>query len=159
MIAEKKTAIKKIAKKAAPKPKAEKAVKKPVSKYIFAIGRRKTANARVKLYAAGKGEYTVNGKPFTQYFPTFQLQQTATAPLALQGLAKQVNLAVVVSGGGVVAQAQAVSLAIARAMVALDPNHKLVLKKQDLLTRDARKKERKKPGLKRARRAPQWQKR
>lgn len=141
---------------AAPKP----AAKKPaVSRYIFAIGRRKTANARVKLFSDGNGEFTVNGKPFAVYFPTFQLRQAATAPLDLQGMAKSVNLTVAVSGGGIVTQSKAMSLAIARAMVILDPNHKLVLKKQDLLTRDARKKERKKPGLKRARRAPQWQKR
>lgn len=157
MTAEKKTTTKKPAVK---KPRAPKAEKKPaVGKYIFAIGRRKTANARVKLFSDGAGEFTVNGKPFAVYFPTFQLRQAATAPLELQGITKSVNFSVAVSGGGITAQSKAVSLALARAMVMLDPNHKLVLKKQDLLTRDARKKERKKPGLKRARRAPQWQKR
>lgn len=163
MTPDKKTAIKKTTAKK-PRAKAEKAEKpghkKPaVGKYIFAIGRRKTASARVKLYAAGIGEFTVNGKAFTRYFPTFQLQRTALAPLDLQGLNKSVNLTIAVSGGGVNAQAGAVSLAVARALVTLDPAHKLVLKKQDLLTRDSREKERKKPGLKRARRAPQWQKR
>lgn len=128
-------------------------------KYFFAVGRRKTAHARVKLYPAGSGEFTVNERPFEAYFPTFSLQKNALDPLTSLGLEKKYKAAITTSGGGVAAQAKAVSLALARALLLIDPNQRLVLKKAGFLSRDARKKERKKPGLKRARRAPQWQKR
>lgn len=128
-------------------------------KYFFAIGRRKTANARVKLFAEGKGEITVNERTFESYFPTFGLQKMAQDPLTVLGLEKKMNAIVTTSGGGVGAQAKATSLGIARALILIDPAYRTVLKKDGFLKRDDRKKERKKPGLKRARRRPQWQKR
>ncbi|OGE84282.1 MAG: 30S ribosomal protein S9 [Candidatus Doudnabacteria bacterium RIFCSPHIGHO2_01_FULL_49_9] len=128
-------------------------------RYHFAVGRRKTATASVKLFVDGAGEITVNERPFQQYFPTLSLQKMALDPLVALGLEKKVKVLVNTSGGGVSGQAKAMSLGIARAMLLVEPNHRLVLKKAGFLSRDARKKERKKPGLKRARRAPQWQKR
>lgn len=142
--------------KKAPAPK--KAVQHK-EKYFFAVGRRKTAHARVKLFASGKGEITVNTRPFESYFPTFSLQKTVMDPLAALGLEKKVNAVISTAGGGVNGQADAASLGLARALLLVDPNYRLVLKKGGFLSRDARKKERKKPGLKRARRRPQWQKR
>lgn len=138
-----------------------KQVKKPEkkAKYIFAVGRRKTAVARVKLFPEETGVLTINQRPFEQYFPTLQLQKDAVKALDAAGFLKSVNVEASASGGGVAAQADAVRLGIARALVKMDPAIKTVLKKQGLMTRDPRKKERKKPGLKRARRAPQWQKR
>ncbi len=151
-------------KKTAKKPVSKIPVKKPVktaakAPYFFAIGRRKTAEAKIKLWAAGSGEFTVNDREFGSYFPTLQLQKSASDPLTLTGLWKKVKVQAQTHGGGLNAQSQALGLGLSRALLKLDPNLRLVLKKSGLLTRDARKKERKKPGLKRARRAPQWQKR
>lgn len=115
--------------------------------------------AKVKLYTEGSGAFSVNGRNLDKYFPGVYLQKAATDPLALTGLLKKVDVEAKAQGGGILAQAQAVSLGAARALVKFNSEFKLVLKKQGLLTRDAREKERKKPGLKRARRAPQWQKR
>ncbi len=154
--------VKKIVKKTvAVKQKVHDTSKKPASKtpYVFAIGRRKSALAKVKLQLEGKGEITVNNRTFIDYFPTLSLQKIVIEPLELLGLIKQYDIVVATSGGGVNAQANAICLAISRALVINDPEVKTVLKKQGLMTRDSRKKERKKPGLKRARRAPQWQKR
>src|SRR3989338_1405012 len=128
-------------------------------KYFFAVGRRKTAQARVKLFAEGKGEITVNQRTFESYFPTFGLQKMAQDPLTVLGLEKKMNAIVTTAGGGGGAQAKATSLGIARALILIDPTYRTVLKKDGFLKRDDRKKERKKPGLKRARRRPQWQKR
>lgn len=147
-VSRKKAVVKKTVK-AAPKP----------AEYFFAVGRRKTAQAKIKLTGGGSGAFTVNQKDAITYFPTVQLQKYVMRPLELTGLLKKVDVAVLVRGGGIPAQAQAVGLGISRALLLLDPNQRLVLKKEGLLRRDARKKERKKPGLKRARRAPQWQKR
>lgn len=136
--------------------------KKPVQhkeKYFFAVGRRKTAHARVKLFSDGKGEFTINERTFESYFPTFTLQKIVLDPLVSLGLEKKVNAIITTAGGGVSGQAVAASLGIARALLLVDPNNRTVLKKGGFLSRDARKKERKKPGLKRARRRPQWQKR
>ena len=139
--------------------KKEKAPKVVHSKYVFAVGRRKTAISKVKLTPEGTGEFKVNDKAMDKYFPTFVLQQIMTKPLTLLGLEKKVNVVVAAIGGGISAQAQATSLGISRALIKSNPDFRTVLKKEGLLSRDARKKERKKPGLKRARRAPQWQKR
>ena len=133
--------------------------KAAISKYHFAIGRRKTAQAKIKLFPDGKGEIKINNRDLIEYFPTAALQRFILEPLSILGLEKQFKVIVDARGGGVVAQAKAAGLGIARALLKLEPAHRAVLKKQGLLTRDARKKERKKPGLKRARRAPQWQKR
>ncbi len=135
---------------------------KPVihkQRYVSSIGRRKTSQAKIKLWAEGTGEFTVNQRTLEHYFPTLQLQKFATEPLSVMGLLKKVNVVVITRGGGVNSQSQAVGLGIARALLGLDPNMRATMRKSGFLTRDARKKERKKPGLKRARRAPQWQKR
>lgn len=168
MATEKKTPKKRTIKRT--EKQAEKGVeKKPVhvvhhpaahaSKYHFAVGRRKTAIVSVKLYTEGTGEIKINQRELTHYFPTLKLQNAVIEPLDTVGLLKKVNVVANAQGGGISGQADAMGLAIARALLLVDPAMKTVLKKHDLLTRDARKKERKKPGLKRARRAPQWQKR
>ncbi len=142
------------------KPTAKKVeTKKKAPPYFFAIGRRKTALAKIKLELEGKGEFVVNQRELVNYFPTLALQKTVTDPLNSAGLLKKVKVIAKVAGGGISGQASAVALGLARALVRADAAFKPVLKKQGMLTRDARKKERKKPGLKRARRAPQWQKR
>ena len=151
---EKKKPIKKIA---APKKSKEKAPSP--KKYIFAIGRRKTATSRVKMTEGGEGKLVVNGRAFIHYFPTEFLQKIVFGPLTALGMEKTIDADIRVSGGGTRSQALATALGLARALVARNADSKTVLKKHGLLTRDARKKERKKPGLKRARRAPQWQKR
>ncbi|TSA46228.1 30S ribosomal protein S9 [bacterium] len=139
------------------KPAAAKAV--PAARYLFAIGRRKTALAKIKLTPDGKGEMTVNARPWQHYFPTLSMQKAVMQPFVALGLEKKFDAVVSCSGGGVAAQAEAVRLALSRALLKVNPDSRTVLKKQGFLRRDPRQKERKKPGLKRARRAPQWQKR
>ena len=134
-------------------------VKKTEARYHFAIGRRKTAQAKVRLFVDGKGDISVNNRKFEDYFPTSFLQRAVLDPLTVLGLEKKINIVAMTNGGGVSAQAKAIGLGIARALLKVEPLHRAVLKKQGVLTRDARKKERKKPGLKRARRAPQFSKR
>ncbi len=123
-----------------------------------AVGRRKSASARVKI-DKGAGKITVNGKNFTEYFPGFELQETVLAPLKALAKLKDYDISAKVVGGGLKGQAQAVQLGIARSLVVWNEDFKKTLKTIGLLTRDARVKERKKPGLKKARRAPQWSKR
>ncbi|MEK7254816.1 MAG: 30S ribosomal protein S9 [Bacteroidota bacterium] len=127
-------------------------------KAIFTVGRRKSAIARLKL-TPGKGEMTVNKIDLKVYFPTIELQAAALAPLNVTNQLNGVGFMVKVTGGGKSGQAGSVRHALARALVELDPAFKPTIKKLGFLTRDARVKERKKPGLKGARRAPQWQKR
>ena len=122
------------------------------------LGRRKTAIAQALLSDDTK-EKTVNGKDVAEYFPTVAMQQIAQEPLKATSQDEAVGFKVKVSGGGKQSQAGAVRLAIARALVSADEGFRKQLKDADLLTRDARSKERKKPGLKRARRAPQFSKR
>lgn len=128
-------------------------------KYFYGRGGRKTATSRVRLFLKGKGEITVNGLKFAEYFPTLDMQNTVLQPLVLTGHDKNTNLDIKVAGGGKIAQSAAVRHGIARALVALNSELRPALKAEGLLTRDPRVKERKKPGLKRARRAPQWAKR
>ncbi len=128
------------------------------SKYVEGIGRRKRAVARVRL-VPGAGVILVNDRPWEQYFPAVALQTPVRAPLLATGNDKTFDVSVHVRGGGVHAQAGAVRLGIARALVTIDPALRAALRSAGHLTRDPREKERKKPGLKRARRAPQWQKR
>jgi len=127
-------------------------------KYVFATGRRKTAIANVRLFS-GKGEVLVNKKPFETYFFAQINRDAATKPLQLTGLANDFYFVASVNGGGILAQAQAVQHGIAQALGSLGDDIRKVLKKNGMLTRDDRKKERKKPGLKGARRSPQWAKR
>jgi small subunit ribosomal protein S9 len=126
--------------------------------YVEAIGRRKEATARVRIYA-GTGEIVVNNKPANEYFGRALDQMILRQPLMLTGTEATVNISVKVNGGGEGGQASAVRLGIARALTEQDANLRPPLKAAGFLTRDARAKERKKPGLKRARKAPQYTKR
>lgn len=128
--------------------------------YYEAVGRRKNASARVRLYPASETpEIVVNGKPMTEYFPRMMDQLHLLAPLRVTETEDQFNISVLVKGGGIAGQAGAVRLGIARALIEADEQLRAPLKKGGFLTRDARAKERKKPGLKRARKAPQYTKR
>jgi small subunit ribosomal protein S9 len=127
--------------------------------YHYGTGRRKAAVARVRLYP-GSGEITVNGKPAPDYFGGRQVHQTTLSePLRLTGTLDRFNISVRVAGGGVSGQAGAIRHGIARALTRFDEELRTTLKRAKLLTRDARVKERKKVGLKRARKAPQYTKR
>lgn len=127
--------------------------------YIGAIGRRKTSVARVRLIKNGKGMITINGKKMEQYFSTYDLREQITNPLKVTGQETAVDVSASVEGGGIRGQADAVRLGLSRALIILNPTFRKTLKKLGYLTRDSRKRERKKPGLKAARRAPQWSKR
>ena len=126
--------------------------------YKEAIGRRKTASARVRLYP-GTGDIVVNDKPVNDYFGRDLDQMILRQPLLLTGTESVYNISVHVAGGGESGQAASVRMGIARALTLWDPNLRPVLKSAGFLMRDARAKERKKPGLKRARKAPQYTKR
>jgi small subunit ribosomal protein S9 len=126
-------------------------------KYTEAIGRRKTATARVRLSTATKASYTVNDKELATYFPTEELQKIITDPFAISGKAYAVS--VHVKGSGIHSQAEAVRHGIARALVIEDESDKTKLKQEGFLKRDPRSKERRKFGLKKARKSPQWSKR
>ncbi len=127
-------------------------------RYVFATGRRKTAIANVRLFM-GQEKSQVNKKPFEQYFSYSYHQDEALKPLNLTGLNKDYYFVAHINGGGVNSQAGALRHGIATALGTLSEDIRKVLKKNGMLTRDDRKKERKKPGLKRARRSPQWAKR
>ncbi len=129
-----------------------------LTKYI-ALGRRKESTARVRM-EAGSGQIVVNGRPFEKYFLRETDRIIVLQPLALTESNGKFNISAKLSGGGMTGQAGALRLGVARALNLVDEEaNRPVLKKAGLLTRDSRIKERKKPGLKRARRAPQWQKR
>jgi small subunit ribosomal protein S9 len=128
-------------------------------KFWQGVGRRKTAVAVVKIFKEKEGSFLVNEKPLEKYFPLFEQQKTAKAPLELLKLENKFRVLALVNGGGLVAQAEAIRLGLARALVSFKEEFRKKLKKAGFLKRDPRVKERKKPGLKRARRAPQWQKR
>lgn len=130
-----------------------------VQQYYYGTGKRKTAVARVRLYKNGKGDLTVNGQEGAFFFKLKKLLSTLNSPLRLTSLSKKFDISVMVSGGGMVAQAEAIRHGIARALLKYDEALRTTLKKAGFLTRDPRVKERKKPGLKRARRAPQFSKR
>lgn len=126
--------------------------------YSYGAGRRKTSSARVRVYQ-GQGRIVINDKPVEEYFPRESDVVALTEPLVAAGLRDTVDVVVKVEGGGITGQSGAVRQGIARALVSLDPDLRGVLKKGGFLTRDPREKERKKPGLKRARKAPQYTKR
>ncbi|MBU0578261.1 30S ribosomal protein S9 [Patescibacteria group bacterium] len=127
-------------------------------RYFYANGKRKTSVARVRLYEKGKGDIIVNNKPIEEYF-FGTLIGNIKSPLKLANAVKMFDITVKVVGGGVSSQSDAVRHGIAKALLEFDPELRSQLKKAGLLTRDSRTKERKKFGLKRARRAPQWAKR
>jgi small subunit ribosomal protein S9 len=126
--------------------------------YYYGLGRRKAAVARVRLYPGG-GAVVINGRPADEVLPRAAARQEMLRPLAVTETLTSFNVQAKVAGGGLTGWAGAIRFGIARALVAADPNHKRVLRSEFLLTRDARVKERKKPGLKRARKAPQYTKR
>lgn len=127
--------------------------------YIWAVGRRKEAVARVRLTLKSTPQITINDRPVEHYFPTLELQKIIADPLTIAQVKEQSLVTVRVYGGGSQGQAEAVRLGLARALVKHDADLRIPLKRAGLLHRDPRVKERKKYGLKRARRAPQWQKR
>ncbi|MGQ9516048.1 MAG: 30S ribosomal protein S9 [Anaerolineae bacterium] len=127
-------------------------------RYFEGIGRRKTATARVRLYP-GDGEVIVNGRPFEEYFPRLRDQKIVLAPLEAARMRHAFGVSIKVEGGGVSGQADAVAHGLARALLEVNPELRSVLRQGGFLTRDPREKERKKPGLKRARKAPQYTKR
>lgn len=128
-------------------------------KYIEAIGRRKTSTARVRLTPATKQTITVNDKDGYTYFMTADLKKIITAPFEKLKLEEKYDISVHVSGGGIHGQAEAVRHGISRALTVIDEELRMKLKKAGFLKRDARAKERRKFGLKKARKAPQWSKR
>lgn len=128
-------------------------------RYVYAVGRRKTSVANIRLFS-GKGKNTINNKDFEAYFGKNKgLVEQALKPLQLTGLEGGTYVYVNIKGGGINSQSQAIAHGIATAVAKSTPDFRKVLKKNGTLTRDSRMKERKKPGLKRARRGPQWAKR
>jgi len=126
--------------------------------YYYGTGRRKRAVARVRLYP-GTGTIVINGKPFEEVFTRLVYQIIVRQPLLLTETLDKFNVQVKINGGGTTGWAEAIAHGVARALVVADEQYKLTLRKAGLLTRDARVKERKKYGLKRARKAPQYTKR
>lgn len=126
--------------------------------FFYGLGKRKTAIAQVRVFQDGQGKVTVNAAEPKKYF-TPVLIENALAPVALAELMSKLDIDTTVLGGGKVAQSDAIRLGISRALILMDPNFRAMLKQAGFLRRDSRKKERKKPGLKRARRAPQFSKR
>jgi len=130
-----------------------------VVEYYESIGRRKAATARVRLFPGGDGTIIVNERPLEQYFTRKVDVTSLLEPLQATATDNRFNVSVLVKGGGVTGQSEAARLGIARALLKVDPELRPILRKGGFLTRDARVKERKKPGLKRARKAPQYTKR
>jgi small subunit ribosomal protein S9 len=128
-------------------------------KYLEAVGRRKTASARVRLYSSAKAGFTVNDRDVKNYFPTEELQRTVNDPFVKTKIPEKYEVSVHVSGGGIHSQAEAVRLGISRALIATDDELRGKLKSLGFLKRDPRAKERRKFGLKKARKSPQWSKR
>lgn len=141
--------------------KKEKSSPAALGKYFEAVGRRKTSIARVRLFAQ-KGESAniiVNKKPHTKYFPGVGLRKIAEEALARIKLENNYQVRALLKGGGLHSQAEALRHGIARALLKVDPNYRKPLKQMGFLKRDPRMKERRKFGLKKARKAPQWAKR
>ena len=130
--------------------------KKP---YLYGTGRRKSSIARVRLYEGGTGKITINGRDIDDYFGLETLKLITRQPLVLTETVEKVDIVATVTGGGVTGQAGALRHGISRALLQVNPDFRPVLKKAGYLTRDPRMKERKKYGLKAARRAPQFSKR
>ena len=127
-------------------------------RYYEAVGRRKTATARVRIFTKGTG-CTVNEKDYKTYFPTPELQRIVDAPLKKMKSIDRFRIVAKLAGGGVHAQAEALRHGVARALVVFNADFRKRLKRAQFLKRDPRKKERKKYGLKKARKAPRWSKR
>jgi small subunit ribosomal protein S9 len=127
-------------------------------RYFEGIGRRKNSTARVRIIS-GAGAILINEKPGAEYFPRFGDLDRVLAPLRAVQFEGKLDISAIVSGGGVSGQTTAVQHGVARALVKMDANLRPILRQAGMLTRDARVKERKKPGLKRARKAPTYTKR
>ena len=125
---------------------------------IHTIGRRKASVARIYV-SKGKGNITVNGKDFKEYFPVDTMQYKLEQPFNIADLAGKFDVKANVNGGGTTGQAEAIRLAISRALCEIDPENRVSLKPEGMLTRDSRIVERKKPGQKKARKKFQWFKR
>jgi len=132
---------------------------KPKKPYFYGTGRRKSSVARVHLYAGGTGTVTVNGRGIDDYFGLETLKVTVRQPLMVTKTEGTVDIEATVTGGGVTGQAGAIRHGVARALLLVSDEYRPLLKKAGFLTRDPRMKERKKYGLKAARRAPQFSKR
>lgn len=135
------------------------ATTKTTGKYFEAVGRRKTAIARVRLFPGTKAGYEVNGKSLETYFPVREMQMTATEAITHGKAAEKFHITVKLVGGGISAQADAMRHGIARALTIYDAELRGRLKKAGFLKRDPRAKERRKFGFKKARKSPQWSKR
>jgi small subunit ribosomal protein S9 len=129
------------------------------TQYHEGIGRRKTATARVRIWIGGNGSVIINDKPGQEFLPREGDLETALAPLRAVGQEAAYNVTVRVNGGGSSGQRDAIQLGLARALLKVEPDWRNVLRQGDFLSRDPRIKERKKPGLKRARKAPTYTKR
>ncbi|MGC9348579.1 MAG: 30S ribosomal protein S9 [Anaerolineae bacterium] len=127
--------------------------------YYEGLGRRKTSTARVRLHPEGSGQIIVNGRGHREYFGREVDWMNVMAALQVTDTAGQFDVTVQVKGGGITGQSEAVAMGMARALLEVNPEFRPALRQAGLLTRDARMKERKKPGLKRARKAPQYTKR
>ena len=127
--------------------------------YLYGTGRRKSSVARVHLFQGGTGKITINGRDIDEYFGLETLKMVVRQPLNTTNTAGKVDIVATVEGGGVSGQAGALRHGISRALLLMDPEFRPLLKKAGFLTRDPRMKERKKYGLKAARRAPQFSKR
>lgn len=128
-------------------------------KYYYATGKRKTSVAQVRLFPNGTGKIEINGKDAKEFFSLDTQLGSVLEPLVLTEQDKNVNLVVRVKGGGITGQTEAIRHGVAKCLVEMDEIFRIPLKRKGFLTRDSRKVERKKPGLKKARRAPQWAKR
>ena len=129
------------------------------TKYFEAVGRRKTAVARIRLFADSKNSYEINGKTLETYFPTKEMQMMAGEALNNAKAAEKFRVSAKVSGSGLASQAEAIRHGVARALLVYDIQLRGKIKKLGYLKRDARAKERRKFGLKKARKSPQWSKR
>lgn len=129
------------------------------AQYYEGIGRRKQASARVRLFPGGTGNIIINDKDGAEYLPRLGDLDAVLEPLRAVGQERGYNITVLVKGGGISGQRDAIRLGVARALLKIDPDLKPQLKENDYLSRDPRVKERKKPGLKRARKAPTYTKR
>lgn len=164
MVETKKTTTKKSVAKVEPKVAVEEEIKEDRKRYWEAVGRRKTAVARVRLFAArpvenDEGRIQVNGKFYKVYFPLWRLQCIAEDSLRKLKSLNRFEVVAKVNGGGINAQAEAIRHGIARGLVSFNADFRKKLKRAGFLKRDPREKERRKPGLKKARKSPQWAKR
>tara|TARA_Y100000310_G_scaffold345182_1_gene462430 strand:- start:1735 stop:2151 length:417 start_codon:yes stop_codon:yes gene_type:complete len=128
-------------------------------RFIECVGRRKTSSARVRAFSAGRSDFTINDKKIDEYFPTEELRAIVQEPFSKLDVKEKLKISVIVRGGGIHSQAEAIRHGLTRVLVKIDETLRIPAKQAKFLTRDSRMKERRKFGLKKARRAPQWSKR